>query len=98
MPTLLGTSGTDTITGTTGADTMAGGGGDDTYVVDNVGDVVTEGAFAAGTDLVQASISYTLTANVENLTLTGSSNINATGNSLGNIIVQKILDNILIQG
>lgn len=42
-----------------------------TYVVDNAGDVVTEAA-NAGTDLVQSSITYTLTANVENLALTGA--------------------------
>ena len=32
---------------------MAGGAGNDTYVVDNVGDVVTEAA-SAGTDTVQS--------------------------------------------
>ena len=60
---------------------MAGGAGNDTYIVDNTGDVVTEAA-NAGTDLVYSSVTYTLTANVENLTLTGSSNINGTGNTL----------------
>ena len=50
---------------------MVGGAGNDTYVVDNVGDVVTESA-NEGTDTVQSSVSYTLGANVENLTLTGS--------------------------
>jgi Ca2+-binding RTX toxin-like protein len=48
---------------------------------------VTEIA-GGGTDLVQSSISYTLGAEVENLTLTGSSAINATGNTVANVLTE----------
>ncbi len=95
--TMTGTAGDDTIDGGTGADTMVGGAGNDTYVVDNAGDVVTENA-NEGTDLVNASISYTLAANVENLTLTGSSNINGTGNTLDNVITGNTGANNLVGG
>ena len=68
---LTGRAGNDYLDGGVGADRMAGGKGDDTYVVDTVGDVVTEVA-NEGIDLVYAGVTYTLPANVENLTLTGS--------------------------
>jgi Ca2+-binding RTX toxin-like protein len=92
---LLGQDGTDTLTGLAGADTldggagndkMLGGTGDDSYVVNSAGDLVTELA-AEGVDTVASSITYTLGADLENLTLTGSGAINGTGNQLGNLIV-----------
>ncbi|HWA20719.1 MAG TPA: Ig-like domain-containing protein [Devosia sp.] len=83
---LNGLGGDDTLNGGAGNDTMAGGTGNDTYVVDNTRDVVTEGV-NAGTDLVQSTVTWTLGANVENLTLQGSSAINGTGNGLDNIII-----------
>ncbi|MFN7661936.1 MAG: calcium-binding protein, partial [Dolichospermum sp.] len=89
-----GTSNADTLIGTTAADTLIGLAGNDTYTVNNAGDIVTE-ALNAGTDLVQASISYTLPNNVENLTLTGSSNINGTGNSLDNTLTGNSGNNTL---
>ena len=64
---------------------MRGGPGNDTYLVDNTGDVVTENS-NEGTDTVQSSITYTLGANVENLTLTGTAAINGTGNALDNVL------------
>src|SRR5262249_30142795 len=90
---LLGLGGDDALLGGTGADTMVGGAGNDTYYVDNPGDVVTENA-SEGTDTVNAWISYTLGANVENLTLLGSVAL-GTGNALNNIITGNSADNTL---
>ena len=87
--TLIGLDGNDTLNGGLGIDTLTGGLGDDTYVVDTTTDVITEAATAgAGVDTVQSSVTYTLgtTSNLENLTLTGSAAINATGNTLANVI------------
>jgi Ca2+-binding RTX toxin-like protein len=76
---------------------MAGGLGNDTYVVDDIGDQVDEIA-GAGNDTVSSSISYTLGANLENLTLTGVNAIDATGNSLDNYLVGNSAANILTGG
>ncbi|MDB5318369.1 MAG: hypothetical protein JWO24_4213, partial [Rhodospirillales bacterium] len=69
--TLTGGAGNDILNGAAGADKMSGGSGNDTYAVDNIGDAVTENA-SDGIDQVQSSISFTLSANVEALTLTGT--------------------------
>jgi Ca2+-binding RTX toxin-like protein len=95
--TLQGGAGNDLLDGGTGTDTMQGGTGNDTYVVDATGDVVTELA-NEGTDTVQSSITYTLGTNVENLTLTGTANLNGTGNALGNILTGNSGTNVLTGG
>ncbi|WP_442894649.1 calcium-binding protein [Bradyrhizobium sp. AZCC 1577] len=73
---------------------MIGGAGNDVYVVDSTGDVVTEAA-GEGSDTVHSSISYTLGANVENLSLVGTGNVNATGNAENNILVGNDGNNVL---
>ncbi len=95
--TLNGNAGNNLLDGGTGADTMAGGAGDDTYTVDNAGDVVSEGT-SAGNDLVKTSLSLTLAANVERLLLTGSANLNGTGNALGNTLTGNAGANTLDGG
>ena len=95
--TLIGGSGNDYLDGGTGADTMTGGIGNDNYVVDDAGDTVTELA-DEGTDKVYASISHTLDANIENLNLLGSGNIDGTGNGLDNAISGNAGDNELDGG
>ena len=48
-----------------------------------------------GTDLVQSSVSYTLGANLENLTLTGAGAITGTGNVLNNSLTGNGAANVL---
>ncbi|MDR6393806.1 calcium-binding protein [Herbaspirillum seropedicae] len=65
---LTGNSQDNILDGLAGADTMMGGQGNDRYFVDNVGDQVVEEA-GEGIDTVYSTVSMTLGANVENLTL-----------------------------
>ena len=95
--TLVGRGGNDILNGGAGADTMLGGAGNDTYLVDNAGDVVTE-ALNEGTDLVQSSVSFTLGANVDNLTLIGTANLNGTGNGDANVLIGNGGNNTLNGG
>ena len=73
--TLTGGEGDDTLIGGEGADSLIGWTGDDVYYVDDASDEVVESS-DEGTDLVYTEVSYTLDANVENVTVEAVSKIN----------------------
>lgn len=85
--TLVGLAGNDTLDGGSGADSMRGGAGDDIYLVDNTGDRITETSPSDGNDWVLSTVSHTLSANVERLTLLGTTNLSAQGNILDNTLI-----------
>jgi serralysin len=96
---LTGLGGDDYLDGRAGADILTGGAGNDAYVVDEVGDIVSETG-GSGIDLVTASVDFSLAdtmrvkGSVENLTLLGSAGT-AIGNALKNILVGTAGENIL---
>lgn len=78
----------DALDGGSGADTMVGGGGGDSFHVDNAGDVVKETS-GDDQDMVMATVSFTLPANVENGEFMGEG-VNGTGNGLDNLLMGMI--------
>lgn len=91
---LNGLGDNDVLDGGAGADAMTGGAGNDVYIVDNIGDTTIE-SLGGGIDTVKARISFTLAANIEKLSLTGSAAINGTGNDLANAITGNAAANVL---
>jgi Ca2+-binding RTX toxin-like protein len=96
---LNGGLGNDILNGALGTDTLIGGTGNDIYVVDSTTDTITENA-NEGTDTIQSSVTFTLAtlSNIENLTLTGTTAINGTGNDGNNVITGNTGNNILDGG
>lgn len=91
---LAGNAGNNTLDGGAGADVMVGGLGNDTYVVDDAGDVVTESE-GGGTDTVRTAMTHVLAGHVENLVLTGTAAVDATGNALDNVLTGNAASNVL---
>jgi hypothetical protein len=96
---LYGGDGNDLLDGGTGADVMYGGAGDDLYRVDNLADVLSEttvpGVDDGGVDTVESTITYSLGAFLEKLTLKGTAAINGTGNDLANRLAGNDAANVL---
>lgn len=95
--TLYGRDGDDTLIGGAGADTMRGGAGDDIYVIDHARDRTVE-VRGEGHDLVKSAVSFVLGSFVEDLMLTGSADLRATGNTADNVLTGNVGDNLLLGG
>ena len=81
---LDGGAGNAVLNGAGGADVMKGGAGADTYYVDNAGDRIEESP-AGDVDTVYTSVSYELSAYVENMVADANAGaINLTGNAWNN--------------
>lgn len=89
-----GNAGANTLDGGAGADLLKGGAGDDLYMVDNVKDQVIE-ALGGGRDGVIATLSFSLAANVEDLTLDGARALVGIGNDAGNVMIGSVAANRL---
>ena len=91
---IVGSAHDDSLTGDGTANTLEGRSGNDAYFVDGAGDSVVETA-GAGTDTVYATVHLRLSANVENLALHGSADLQAYGNGLSNAIYGNAGSNLL---
>ena len=95
--TLQGFAGNDTLDGGAGNDTMIGGAGNDTYVVDAAGDVVTELAGARHRHRAEQRQLHAR-RQCREPALTGAAAINATGNTLDNMLTGNSGNNVLSGG
>lgn len=105
--TLIGGAQWDYLNGGTGNDTMRGGGESDEYYVDSINDVVVENTDEGDWDSIYSTVTYTLPANIEELSLedgralvngvwvTQPLNINGTGNALDNSLDGNSGNNVL---
>jgi len=84
---LYGGIGNDTLIGDDGMDWLEGGVGDDVYWADSQ-DTIIERA-GEGTDSIATYVSFSIAniANVENITIFGSGDVEVTGNALNNLLV-----------
>jgi Ca2+-binding RTX toxin-like protein len=94
---IYGNAGNNLLNGGGGADLMVGGAGDDIYFVDNASDSAFESA-NQGNDTVFSTANYGLAADVENLILQGSADLQGYGSSQANVIYGNSGNNLLNGG
>jgi len=98
---LYGENGNDRLIGGSGADRLVGGLNNDTYVLadadDATNDTIVEDV-GQGTDTVEVSETYRLGANLENLILTGTKDVQGFGNELNNSITGNAGNNLIDGG
>ena len=96
--TLIGGVGDDTLNGGTGLDKLIGGDGADTYQINNKEDTIIENATDEGDDSIEASLSFILPSNIENLVLLGTTDLAGTGNNQDNTLEGNAGNNSLTGG
>lgn len=100
IQTVAGTAGNDWLKSAAAGTVFVGSSGDDGYVFDSADCSVIGETAAGGKDTIWASVSVDMSsfAFVENLRLTGTADINGTGNELGNLITGNSGNNIIAGG
>lgn len=94
---VIGGPGNDILDALGANTTLTGGIGNELFDVNDPTDVVDPSGF--GSDTILSSVSYTLPTLVDILTLTGSANLTATGNSdAANLITGNSGNDVLIAG
>ena len=94
---LQGDGGDDLLDGGAGNDALIGGTGNDRYMVDAVGDTITEQAGEGWDQVGSSAEAYTLADNLEELTLRDGA-LRGTGNALDNVLTGNALANVLEGG
>ena len=82
---LIGNAAADKLDGSGGVDTLIGGAGNDTYLVDDINDLANENLGEGVDTVVSTADDFTLSDNIENLTLLSAAS-EGTGNALANKI------------
>ena len=98
---LDGGSGTDRLTGGAGADTLIGGEDGDIYEIDGLDTIVETGTFGIDTvrsSAVDVDLATSAFANIENVELLGTADLDATGDGDANAISGNSGNNVLIGG
>ncbi len=94
---IVGNANANTFFASGGNDTMAGGDGNDTYFVNSALDRIEElaGPGSGANDIVVASVSHVLSANVEEAMVSGAGRIDLTGNAGNNTLTGSEQVNVL---